>query len=114
MRRRRPACPSALARSTSRAVVEVPRGRRIERVKADRVSVADVGAARRELGKKPPKKKDGPRAAAVEKALGRRKSLGAIAVVIGEEHATFTRVPLDQLGTLGAALAKLELPKAES
>ena len=94
-----------------RVVVEVQRGREIARVKGDKVELADVKAARSALGKKKPKKQDGPRAAAVRKILAKRKSLAKIAVSLGEEHATFTKVPLDQLPVLGALLAKLELPK---
>ncbi len=54
---------------------------------------------------------DGPRAAAVRKALGRRKSLRGVRVTLGEQHATFTRVVLERLADLGRPLAKLALPK---
>ena len=91
---------------------KVPSGRDKERVGGDRVTLEQVKAARRALGKKTTRTKEGPRAAAVRKALGKRKTLAALKVTVDEKHATFTRVPLDELASLARALGTVKLPPA--
>lgn len=93
-----------------RIVVDV----RGDRVRANKATIDDVKAARKSLGKKAKRSKDGPRAAAVRKAITRRKRLSNLNLTLTEAHATFARVPLDELDALAKALSTLKLPPAES
>ncbi|MCC6873345.1 MAG: hypothetical protein IT378_03470 [Sandaracinaceae bacterium] len=95
----------------ARIVVDVPDGREVRRVPASKVVIEEARAARKALGKRKPRKPEGPRAFAVRKALSRRKALAKLNVTLDEDGATFARVPLDLLSELGAVLAKLRLPE---
>ncbi|MBZ0119057.1 MAG: hypothetical protein K8H88_18825 [Sandaracinaceae bacterium] len=95
----------------ARIVVDVPDGREVRRVPASKVVIEEARAARRALGKRKPRKAEGPRALAVRKALGKRKALAKVSVTLDEDDATFARVPLDLLSQLGDVLAKLKLPE---
>jgi hypothetical protein len=97
-----------------RVVVEVPDGGEIRKVKGSKVTLQQLQAARKRLGKKKPARADGPRAKHVRERLAKRKALARLQVDVTETHATFRQVPLEDLGALGEVLAKLAVPKAPS